>query len=294
MLDKGYEAVGNAQTADVQRVFSRLRSSIPLYETPGNHDVDDVPTIATMRRYKALWGTQSAQGFSFEREGHLFLVLNSMLYFNGSATDGAAAAQTRWLRRELDRAQGRASLRGGVFVLTHICPFVGSPGEPHGWANWPLAARRELLEMTTASAGSKAVQLWVCGHLHSNAVVHSEFEGAPIEIVISSAVGSRMQWDGQAVNDYAPSRAAAIATKSMGEAFFDHMLRGTDGKANQSQLAVRIRASPNWSGVRVVELAADGGYRHKWFTLSELAKHEELGDIAMVGAQWRRRRSRAR
>lgn len=284
---EGRGEVGEAQVADVQRAFSRLNPGIELYPTPGNHDIDDTPNNATMRRYATLWGAASAQGFSFEAEGHLFLVLNSMVYFDGSQAGAAASTQSSWLRREIARARSRPELTGGAFVLTHVCPFVSSPDEPAGWANWPLAARHEVLGVTTSGAGDKAVRLWLCGHLHSNTGSTTDVDGTGVEVVVTSAVGSRMQWDGKVTNELAPSEAAAIATQPMSKAFLEHMLLGTDGKVNTSQLATRIRATPDWSGVRVVQVASDGSYRHRWFTLRELAVQKALDDAAMGGARWR-------
>jgi hypothetical protein len=96
-----------------------------------------------------------------------------------------------------------------------------------------------------------------------------------------------MQWDGKEVNDYTPAEASEIATSSTASAFFEHILRGSDGKSNASQIAARIQAKPSWSGVRVVQLATQGGYRHKWFTLRELSETIALDNAAMVGAEWR-------
>ena len=142
--------------------LARLDPSIPLVLEPGNHDLGQRPTEAAVHLYQKRFGDDYLR---FWVGGVLFVSLNSQLVKAPGAPGRAAHAS--WAAEAFGTRAER------VVVLSHICPFVGAPDEAEGWANWPLPARRTVLaQATRAGAG-----LWLCGHLHGNAVArHGRLE----------------------------------------------------------------------------------------------------------------------
>ena len=208
--------------------LARLDPSIPLVLEPGNHDLGQRPTEAAVRAYQERFGDDYLR---FWVGGVLFVSLNSQLVKAPGAPGRAAHAS--WAAEAFETRAER------VVVLSHICPFVGAPDEAEGWANWPLPARRAVLaQATRAGAG-----LWLCGHLHGNAVARH----GRLEIVTSSAVGSMVNWT-------LPPAEIAVMKKPD--------FRTTVGRP-------AVVAGPASSGLRVVRVD-EGGFRHRWYPLADV------------------------
>ena len=208
--------------------LARLDPSIPLVLEPGNHDLGQRPTEAAVREYQGRFGEDYLR---FWVGGVLFVSLNSQLIKATGAPGRAAHAS--WAAEAFETRAER------VVVLSHICPFVGAPDEAEGWANWPLPARRAVLaQATRAGAG-----LWLCGHLHGNAVARH----GRLEIVTSSAVGSMVNWT-------LPPAEIAVMKKPD--------CRTTVGRP-------AVVAGPASSGLRVVRVD-EGGFRHRWYPLADV------------------------
>ena len=171
--------VGDAQVAGVKQSLSLLDGSIPLKATmPGNHDLGNAPTLATLARYEELWGADKGW---FDVDGVRFVYFNTQILQNASmpGVQARVQAQATWLNETL-RSTAAADVEG-VVLLAHIPPFIGHDAEPFGWANWPPAVRHEVLGMTQGVA--KAPRVVVCGHFHGNVErVESSAYGAPLEV----------------------------------------------------------------------------------------------------------------
>ena len=206
-----------------------LDPSIPLVLEPGNHDLGQRPTEAAVRAYRERFGDDYLR---FWVGGVLFVSLNSQLVKAGASSPGRAA-HASWAAEAFETRAER------VVVLSHICPFVGVMDEAEGWANWPLPARRAVLaQATRAGAG-----LWLCGHLHGNAVARH----GRLEIVTSSAVGSMVNWT------RTPAEIAVMKKPDF---------RTTVGRP-------AVVAGPASSGLRVVRVD-EGGFRHRWYPLADV------------------------
>ena len=207
-----------------------LDPSIPLVLEPGNHDLGQRPTEAAVRAYRERFGDDYLR---FWVGGVLFVSLNSQVVKAGDGVAARRAAHASWAAEAFETRTKR------VVVLSHICPFVGAPDEAEGWANWPLPARRAVLaQATRAGAG-----LWLCGHLHGNAVARH----GRLEIVTSSAVGSMVNWT-------LPPAEIAVMKKPD--------FRTTVGRP-------AVVAGPASSGLRVVRVD-EGGFRHRWYPLADV------------------------
>ncbi len=216
------------QVEAFEHALARLDPSIPLVLEPGNHDLGQQPTDDSVNLFQERFGDDYLR---FWVGGVLFVSLNSQLI---KATVAArSAAHASWAAEAFGTSAER------VVVLSHICPFVGAPDEAEGWANWPLPARRAVL----AQAARAGAGLWLCGHLHGNAVARH----GRLEIVTTSAVGSMVNWT-------LPPAEIAVMKKPD--------FRTTVGHP-------AVVAGPATSGLRVVRVD-EGGFRHRWYPLADV------------------------
>ena len=217
------------QVEAFERSLARLDPSITLVLEPGNHDLGQKPTEAAVHLYQKRFGDDYLR---FWVGGVLFVSLNSQLIKAGAGAPGRAA-HASWAAEAFGTRAER------VVVLSHICPFVGAPDEAEGWANWPKDARRAVL----AQAARAGAGLWLCGHLHGNAVARH----GRLEIVTSSAVGSMVNWT------RTPAEIAVMKKPDF---------RTTVGRP-------AVVAGPASSGLRVVRVD-EGGFRHRWYPLADV------------------------
>ncbi|XP_006637387.2 serine/threonine-protein phosphatase CPPED1 isoform X1 [Lepisosteus oculatus] len=170
------------QERDLKAALREMDPAIPLVFVSGNHDLGNTPTPEAVAQYRRSWGDDY---FSFWVGGVLCLVLNSQLFFDGTACPGLRDAQDAWLAGQLEQAR-RAAPRH-VLVFQHIPLFLRSPAEEHDYFNLQREVREALLQRF-AQAGVKAV---FSGHYHRNAGgVHGG-----LDMVVTSAIGCQLGTD---------------------------------------------------------------------------------------------------
>jgi len=270
------KGLGDSQASNVQKQLKRITDAWgaeSVWVLPGNHDLDDLPTKETYNHYLTLWDgyNRGKPDFTtFKVDTTLFIILNSQLFYKRSFEDQVVnqkkSDQKEFLKQIFERDQHDDIT--AMVVLSHIPPFVGNPGENHGWANWDKDDRDEILEMVTKDRPGKPYpKLWLCGHFHANVgATTSMYNNKPLEVATTSSVGSVMLWDGNEDNFYGPEAAQQIAEEKDGKAAFDnHILVGNFANLN------RIAPESGRSGMRIVEFNHDGTkYRHKWFTIDAM------------------------
>jgi serine/threonine-protein phosphatase CPPED1 len=171
-----------AQIAEYKRIVGKINSSIPVYDVVGNHDIENVPTPATIAAYTNLFGPDR---YTFKHRNFTGIVLNSMLLHSPQQTTNEAAAQENWLRDELERAKADGAQH--VAVFQHHPWFIKSPDETNQYFNIPLERRLMYLAMFR-KYGVKHV---FCGHYHRNAVARD----GDLEAVTTGPVGQPMGGD---------------------------------------------------------------------------------------------------
>lgn len=149
------------QIAEFRRIAGRLNPAIPLYNVPGNHDVENVPTPASVAAYVRVFGRDY---YSFTRNSLFGIVLNSSLIHSPGNAPGLYAAQEQWLAQELTRA--RASGAKHIVVFQHHPWFLKEAGEADQYFNIPVVRRGPYLERFKAAG----VRYLFSGHYHRNAV----------------------------------------------------------------------------------------------------------------------------
>lgn len=159
------DLVNNAGHAGERREYARLRATIardiPVYEMPGNHDVENAPTPATVAAYRRLHG---ADHYAFTYRTLRGLVLDSTLIHTPDKAPAEAAAQQAWLEAELARAQSAHTPH--IVIFQHHPWFLKAADEADDYFNIPLARREPLLRLFHA----RGVEMLVSGHYHRNAV----------------------------------------------------------------------------------------------------------------------------
>lgn len=147
---------------------------MPVYLAPGNHDVGNEPTSASLERYRRLQGPDF---YAATENGVRLLIVNTQLW--KFPVSGESEKQDAWFADQLT-----ASTTSGIptLIVSHYPPFVETPDEPDGYYNLPTDTRTALLARMKA-AGVKG---WLAGHVHKNVV--RDFQGMPI---IASATTSR-------------------------------------------------------------------------------------------------------
>lgn len=156
LTNKGADA---DQIAEYKRIDAKLDKSIHLYSVPGNHDVGNDPTPATLAAYRKNYGPDY---YSF-REGNIYgIVLDSSLFKAPALVKDEAAKQERWLEAELAKAKASGNL---PVIFQHIPFFLEKPDEPDQYFNIPMDTRKRVLDLLKRNG----VRYVFAGHYHRNA-----------------------------------------------------------------------------------------------------------------------------
>ena len=160
---------------DTQLFFDcvkRLDPSIPIYYTPGNHDIHKL-TPEVFQFWQKHYGEDR---FSFHRKGSAYIGLNSTIVHEGPSD--MEQEQFAWLEKELQKAQKCRH----KFVFCHIPVVSERMDEPDSYNSFPLSIRQKYFDLFH----QYGVQAVFCGHLHRNGYVVTDKR---MEIVASNALG---------------------------------------------------------------------------------------------------------
>jgi len=165
-----------AEIAEYKRILQKLDPSIPVYSVAGNHDVENVPTPATLDAFHAAIGPDY---YTFSAGDIYGIVLDSNLIRSPQGAPEAATKQEAWLEKTLANAKSKANQQ--VVVFQHIPYFVKDPNEADGYFNIPSPARRKYLDLLER-AGVKYV---FAGHTHKSSIGTD----GPLTEIVTGAVG---------------------------------------------------------------------------------------------------------
>ena len=165
-----------AQIAEYKRISAKLDPSIKLYSVSGNHDVENVPTIASLALYKKYFGEDR---YTFRSGNILGIILNSSLIKDPSLAPIEAAKQLEWLIQVLKDA--KKSNAKNIMVFMHHSFFLKDSNEPDEYFNINTERRKIYLELFK-TYGIKQV---FAGHYHRNA--YGKFDD--MEMITTGPVG---------------------------------------------------------------------------------------------------------
>lgn len=149
------DMVNRMDSASVAR-FRQAAAALemPVYYTPGNHDISEPPTAEGLTRYREAFGPDFVTATIGGRE---------LISFNSLLLRGGPADEMESCHARLDSALTAAKeARRPIIAMCHVPPFADNIEEADEYFNLPSAMRRDMLDRF-AEAG---VFVWLCGHTH--------------------------------------------------------------------------------------------------------------------------------
>jgi 3',5'-cyclic AMP phosphodiesterase CpdA len=165
-----------AQIAEYRRIAAKLDRAIPLYNVPGNHDVENTPTPETVAAYTKSFGPDH---YTFTRGGFVGIVLDSSLVKAPEKAGALPAEQDAWMKAQL--ADARQAGARHIVIFQHHPYFLKAADEAEVYYNLPLARRSEYLKLFHDSG----VKYIFAGHLHAN----SPAQDGDLQMVTTGPVG---------------------------------------------------------------------------------------------------------
>jgi 3',5'-cyclic AMP phosphodiesterase CpdA len=170
------KAGDTAQIAEFQRIAKKLDPKIRLFSVPGNHDVGNEPTAATLAAYRKAYGPDY---YTFRVGDIAGIVLNSNLEKVITNVPDEAAKMEGWFKAELAKAKDSGAKR--IIVFQHIPFFLKEAGEPDQYFNIPLDTRQRYLKLMH----QYGVHEVFAGHYHRNELGRD----GDLEMVTTGPVG---------------------------------------------------------------------------------------------------------
>ncbi|HCY43761.1 MAG TPA: metallophosphatase [Prolixibacteraceae bacterium] len=161
-----------AQISEFKRITAKIKPSIPVYYSPGNHDIGQVPTNESLEKYKKNYGSDR---FSFRHKGSSFIGFNTGLI--KSKLEKPEQAQFSWLTKKLQQSQRSQH----IILFTHYPFFNKTADEPEAYSNIGTDYRVKYLGLFEKN-GVEAV---FSGHHHNNGFATY----GNIQMVTTSALG---------------------------------------------------------------------------------------------------------
>lgn len=166
----------STQIAEYKRIAAKIDPAIRVYHIAGNHDVQNVPTPASLAAYEKAHGPDR---YAFREGSVAGIVLNSSVIHSPQEAPAPLAEQEKWLRAELTKA--RAGGARHIVIFQHHPWFIANASEPDQYFNIPLARRAAYLALFREFG----VRYLFCGHYHRNA----EARDGTLENITSGPVG---------------------------------------------------------------------------------------------------------
>ncbi len=162
----------NSQIQEFKRITATISKKIPVYYTPGNHDVGQIPNKASIKKYFKNYGSDK---FSFTHKGSSFIGYNASL-IKANLVD-LEQKQYHWLTKKLKHNQQSKH----TILFAHYPFFINKIDEPTAYSNIDLEYRKKYLDLFN----DKKVDVVFTGHYHNNSL--SSYGGT--QLVTTSALG---------------------------------------------------------------------------------------------------------
>lgn len=160
------------QVAEFKRITAKIDADIPVYYSPGNHDIGLPPQQKSIDLFISDYGSDR---FSFKHKKNTFIGLNSCLI--KSNTPLLEQEQFDWLKKELSKGKRARH----IILFTHYPFFINTFDEPETYSNIAVETRNKYLALFK----EKNVDAVFAGHLHNNASA----KYGSIDMITTSAVG---------------------------------------------------------------------------------------------------------
>jgi len=167
-----------SQVNEFKRITALIEKEIPVYFTPGNHDIGQSPTQEDIDIFKSDYGSDR---FLLKHKKSLFIGLNSCLIKSG--TPVLEQEQFEWLNKVLTEGSDASH----TVLFTHYPFFIKWSFEPETYSNIAPSIRKRYLKLMK----EKGVDAVFSGHLHKNA--DARFKD--IQMITTSAAGKPLSND---------------------------------------------------------------------------------------------------
>lgn len=145
---------------DFMRLYKQFK--VKCYLAPGNHDVGNVPTKASLAYYRKMIGKDY---FVFKNKGAAFVITNTQLWKEDVPFE--STKHHSWFNRTMD-SLGKG--QNQIFVIGHYPIFIKSPDEDEVYYNLPKLKRQRILSVLIKNK----VKAYLSGHKHE--FIENNFE----------------------------------------------------------------------------------------------------------------------
>lgn len=167
-----------AQIIEFKRITAMIKPSIPVYYSPGNHDIGQLPDKESLKNYKRNYGSDH---FSFKHKGSSIIGFNTGLI--KAKSNKPELKQFRWLAEKLRESRKAQH----IILFTHYPFFNKTVDEPTAYSNIDRECREKYLRLFSDNRVSAVFS----GHHHSNGL--SKYGN--VELVTTSALGKPLGKD---------------------------------------------------------------------------------------------------
>ncbi len=161
-----------SQIEEFKRITAKIKSSIPVYYSPGNHDIGQIPTNESLEKYKKNYGSDR---FSFKHKGV------SLIGFNSGLIKGKLVKpeqkQFDWLIKKLKKSRNAQH----ILLFCHYPFFNKTVDEPEAYSNIGTEYRLKYLELFEENR----VDAVFSGHHHNNGLATY----GNVQLVTTSSLG---------------------------------------------------------------------------------------------------------
>jgi len=160
------------QINEFKRITSKINPQIPVYYTPGNHDLGQTPDDKSIKEYRRNYRSDK---FYFKHKGSSFIGFNSSLIKVKLAKP--EQKQFNWLTQKLKKSQEAQH----IILFCHYPFFNKTVDEPTAYSNIDLGLRENYLYLFNANK----VDAIFSGHYHNNSLTTY----GKMQLVTTSALG---------------------------------------------------------------------------------------------------------
>jgi 3',5'-cyclic AMP phosphodiesterase CpdA len=161
-----------SQIKEFKRITAKINPKIPVYYTPGNHDLGQTPDENSLKEYIKNYGSDK---FSFRHKGSSFIGFNSSLI--KAKLVNPEQKQFKWITKRLKESQGASH----IILFCHYPFFNKTVDEPTSYSNIDLGYREKYLDLFN----NNKVNAVFSGHYHNNSL--STYGN--MQLVTTSALG---------------------------------------------------------------------------------------------------------
>lgn len=161
-----------SQINEFKRITAKIKSSIPVYYSPGNHDIGQVPNEESLKKYRENYGSDR---FSFRHKGSSFIGFDTGLI--KAKLEKPEQEQFIWLSKKLRKSRNSQH----ILLFTHYPFFNKTVDEPTAYSNIDKEYREKYLNLFR----NNNVAAVFSGHHHNNGYATY----GNVELVTTSSLG---------------------------------------------------------------------------------------------------------